>query len=463
MTELDARLTEGIAALKAGRKKEARDLLLQVLQRDGRNEQAWLWLSEVFETHKLRQTCLMKVLDINPENEQALSGLRQLGAVSRQEESPSGRKDNDATTAPREELWDEQGRWSSAGTYLAFTDIPESSLGWTKPGLSRTEARLARTVWDTNCDRILRRLVEDYAWDAYWHVLDRITNYLSPKDLEAFQRRCTDAGIAIKWSTLLQYYGKRRLAELGLKSREPRVISCAACGFKFREWLIHGRWLERVGGNVRFCPACYGKVLDPRQRLNDAPRSVTRTEMLRRLEQLASAMECVPLVSFLRFPSFEEVSEEKQVAICKAILAMPPYWVYVDRFGSWLAALTEAGILQDGILPTPLGTRCLAEDGHECFSLAEKSVDDWLTLHGIEHEKEPYYPHDDVLNTTGMRADWKVGDTLIEYAGLLDNPEYAARIETKRELAAKLNLNLIVLEGEDLLTLADKLGCLVAQ
>ena len=41
----DEILKQGIAALKAGRKAEARSFLMQVVEQDERNEMAWLWLS----------------------------------------------------------------------------------------------------------------------------------------------------------------------------------------------------------------------------------------------------------------------------------------------------------------------------------------------------------------------------------------------------------------------------------
>jgi len=56
-----------------------------------------------------------------------------------------------------------------------------------------------------------------------------------------------------------------------------------------------------------------------------------------------------------------------------------------------------------------------------------------------------------------MRADWRVGSIFIEYAGLLDEPEYAAKMETKQELAREFSLTLIVLDPKDVLNLNRKL------
>jgi Tfp pilus assembly protein PilF/predicted RNA-binding Zn-ribbon protein involved in translation (DUF1610 family) len=68
-------LRSGIAAAKAGRKHEARRILMRVVELDDGNEQAWLWLSGLVETLEERRICLENVLSINPANPHARSGL----------------------------------------------------------------------------------------------------------------------------------------------------------------------------------------------------------------------------------------------------------------------------------------------------------------------------------------------------------------------------------------------------
>ncbi len=72
-------LQAGIKALKAGEQESARKLLMQVINVDERNEQAWLWLSGAVTSKKERRTCLENVLSINPENQLARKGLLKLG------------------------------------------------------------------------------------------------------------------------------------------------------------------------------------------------------------------------------------------------------------------------------------------------------------------------------------------------------------------------------------------------
>ncbi len=145
---------------------------------------------------------------------------------------------------------------------------------------------------------------------------------------------------------------------------------------------------------------------------------------------------------------------------------MPPYdhsydnsyhkspYGYKEVFGSWLKALIAAGILEEDSQQMIFGTKVLANDGHECLSLGEKTIDDWLYLNMIPHEKEPIYPGG------YLRADWKVGKFFIEYWGLKGMEDYDKRILIKREIAKEKKIPLIEIYPEDLPNLEMKLKIL---
>lgn len=80
MTEVSAVVQKGIAAVKDGRRNEARELLMRAVELDDHNEQAWLWLSGVAEGIEDQIICLENVLVINPANRAAEHGLHQLRA-----------------------------------------------------------------------------------------------------------------------------------------------------------------------------------------------------------------------------------------------------------------------------------------------------------------------------------------------------------------------------------------------
>ncbi len=73
--DLGTLLRDGINAARMGRRERAQDLLLQVVQQDEGNLQAWLWLSSVVDELEEREICLENVLTLDPANEAARRGL----------------------------------------------------------------------------------------------------------------------------------------------------------------------------------------------------------------------------------------------------------------------------------------------------------------------------------------------------------------------------------------------------
>ncbi len=76
-SEVETLLRQGMAAVRAGRQHEARELLSRVLELDPENEMGWLWMSAVVPGDD-RVSCLQNVLSINPSNEPARLGLQSL-------------------------------------------------------------------------------------------------------------------------------------------------------------------------------------------------------------------------------------------------------------------------------------------------------------------------------------------------------------------------------------------------
>lgn len=72
-------LVEGVRALKAGDRAQARRFLLRVVEADERNELGWLWLSGAVAGRDERRLCLENVLALNPDNEKARRALARLG------------------------------------------------------------------------------------------------------------------------------------------------------------------------------------------------------------------------------------------------------------------------------------------------------------------------------------------------------------------------------------------------
>jgi hypothetical protein len=113
------------------------------------------------------------------------------------------------------------------------------------------------------------------------------------------------------------------------------------------------------------------------------------------------------------------------------------------EFGSWNTAMKRAGFTPN---PVKFSYRYKANDGHMCDSLAEKIIDDLLSEQNIPHERRVRYIG------TRLTADFKIGDTLVEYFGLKGRMiKYDRIIRLKRLLARRDNLKLVALYPWDLL------------
>lgn len=73
-----ALLRDGVAAAKSGDLTTARSLLTQAAASAPTSEHAWLWLASVAETPGEAINCWQRVLDLNPGQEHARSGLKRL-------------------------------------------------------------------------------------------------------------------------------------------------------------------------------------------------------------------------------------------------------------------------------------------------------------------------------------------------------------------------------------------------
>lgn len=68
-------LVDGVQALLAGRRAEAQQLLLNYVDRDEMNEEAWLWLSGAVDELDDIETSLQNCLQLNANNARAHQGL----------------------------------------------------------------------------------------------------------------------------------------------------------------------------------------------------------------------------------------------------------------------------------------------------------------------------------------------------------------------------------------------------
>ena len=311
------------------------------------------------------------------------------------------------------------------------------------------------SFWDSKCEEIIDQSALDDS-------IKEIINYLF--HIDAVERLKKHFG-NFHWKYALKDF-------IAFKHGEKyhptaMMMFCPGCGHKFREYSVNWNYVLGVKGNIQFCSVCYQKIFTHENYANDlAMTRMNETTMLDLLRKLSTYLERIPTQEFMEsFPlRLPYCPSSKQISVGTILLSMPSKKLYVERFGSWMKSLDLAGVLEGGYIQRARGIQVFAKDGHFCLSLAEKIVDDWLSAHGVPHEKEPKYPfHVDLNPNKLLRADWKVNEILIEYAGLMNDYEYAIKMERKKSLVDILNLEVIVLNERNLDKLDRELGKLLIE
>jgi hypothetical protein len=78
---IEQQLAEAARLSRQGQDAEARRLLVQILEIEPNNEQAWLWLGRILPDLAQRRYCLERVLKLSPENAQAHEALEVLSVL----------------------------------------------------------------------------------------------------------------------------------------------------------------------------------------------------------------------------------------------------------------------------------------------------------------------------------------------------------------------------------------------
>lgn len=113
-------------------------------------------------------------------------------------------------------------------------------------------------------------------------------------------------------------------------------------------------------------------------------------------------------------------------------------------FGTWNKAIQAAGFQPN---PVQFAKHCIAKDGHQCDSMSERIIDNWLYNRRIPHQINVEYPW-----KNGMTVDFKVIDFWIEFFGLDGNlKRYDLLKDKKIKLAKKYNLHVLPIYPKDLL------------
>ena len=295
--------------------------------------------------------------------------------------------------------------------------------------------------WTDKQDNQLKKQLE-LSWNWQWHITDRIVEITPNEVLEKWKKKDPLCN-RYSWYNILMYFAISRAESLNLSNtHEYKWKVCPLCKNKFIENSLPSPLIERLGvNNIDFCAPCLrDHLFFPG--INNLPKS----KILDYIRDLTNIIQRIPPQNYGEgMYDIYDMSTEQRLAVLKILKRKPTLRRVKVLFKSWFNALIEAGVLEDDAQRLSRGTRCLANDGHVCLSLGEKSIDDLLYSMGIEHEKEPKYPEGN------YRADFKVNNVLIEYFGLKGQPEYDKKIIIKKQICKKHGIKLLSLYPKNII------------
>ena len=313
--------------------------------------------------------------------------------------------------------------------------------------------------WTPEHDELLAAQIARWQWVWYWGITDEIVKATPSTTIETWKK--TDPLCAkYAWYNILMHFAAARAEQLGLTKaiRRPQEKTCRLCAKRFIEDSLPMPLIERLGiDRLDFCAPCLRDTVLQ----GSGNDSASKKDILKYLRNLAGLIERVPPQNFGEgMTDLLDLENEERLALLKLLRVKPSIRRVKSVFGSWLNALIQAGILEDGTRKTSRGIQSIAKDGHVCLSLGEKTIDDYLHTRGVHHEKEPRYPEGN------YRGDFEVGSTFVEYFGLAGNAEYDAKTKEKIRLCKKHGITLIAIYPQDLISqkkLEGKLSACIVQ
>jgi hypothetical protein len=298
--------------------------------------------------------------------------------------------------------------------------------------------------WTAQHDALILHQVKKEQWR--WMASHRMfTKHLTKEQLDRhiaeWEQLCVEGREYAVWYNGLGAYITKRAIELGapaLVTTVPEIKLCAACCEKFHETSARVNYLGTE--QVDICKPCIDEAVWRGQK-----DDFTTQETLNYLRELAAILGRVPESDYGRHAKtmLKGLNSTDRAAAIGRLRERPTLRLVNNQFGSWFNALKEAGVLDEGAQRQIMGTRCLAMDGHVCLSLAEKRIDDLLTTLGIVHQREVLY------SGRHFRADFMVGETVIEYFGLMGRADYKAKAEKKERYCTEQKIPFLALYPED--------------
>ena len=141
----DPLLQKAIRLAHAGRREQARDLFIRIVNLDEENELAWLWLADLVADPADQIIALENALTVNPDNAEARLRLQQLQVARAQENSASPVAPapdlDDALTTPGRDLAAVARRYEATGELEKAIVVYEQMMATAEKRTTRKWAR----------------------------------------------------------------------------------------------------------------------------------------------------------------------------------------------------------------------------------------------------------------------------------------------------------------------------------
>ena len=369
----------------------------------------------------------------------------------------------------------EKSQYNTLPHFEVFLQQTATGMKGVYVDIAHSTQEVINEYWTKECEIEYKKYLSKYGFFAHVEFfLKELSRVMGHEKYEEFMEKIWKKEKYFYDFTIILYLGSLRFL-WGLKP-EIVVKKCKYCGEEFIPIVdfkgeivkdieeIHPS-IESVN-DIDFCRLhILPYYIDMRPKPYNGKSSgdesnqivASKEKMIDLLKKLIAIVGVIPASDFKRnidyLKNFDKEKFDEAIILLNDI---PDYEEYVRVFGSWFKTLIAAKVLEGDTRKMPRGYMCLAEDGHDCLSLAEKNIDDWMHRHGIKHEKEPRYPGEG-----NFRGDWKSGEYFIEYWGLKGQEDYDNKILIKREIAKKYKISLIEIAYEDLNNLNEKLKILL--
>ncbi|MFY9608783.1 MAG: hypothetical protein WAU45_09245 [Blastocatellia bacterium] len=318
--------------------------------------------------------------------------------------------------------------------------------------------------WTPQHDELMSKRIEKLRWHWYDPFLDamaledELVSITPPDVIDAWKAEnpyCSGPA----WRTILWSFAVSRATQIGLirAIQAPYKKICPLCNEVFFEAKVSASFVVWLGiDQIDYCDACLSAAVDVHSGLD----ALSSEQVLTSLQELATLLQIVPSEGYFtrgrkRLAEVCAYPPERRTILLRALKNKPTTERVKFLFGSWFQALVEAGILQNGTRRNR-GTQCIARDGHVCYSIGEKTIDDLLSNLNIQHEREPRYPEGN------FRADFVSNGVLIEYFGLGGDGTYDVKTKLKQDICRKHQIRLISIYPQDLMNSTNLAAKLIA-